>query len=337
MFNRLKMRPRKKDLNPTPLERLLTRFPDMNSHVHEVSWQYSYGRIDRTRWPILPPLPALRRISISNVYHSQINPIIDLLAAPSLVHFELRAVRGLPLTEIIAALPAGLKTLALEQVEAVGGGDFEDGLNLHRFTGPIHLECLTVEGYTDVDTSVLSFLLDPRSRIVLSNTRRLVLVSRDSMGLQACNVLQECQPSLQHLEFRFPRDRSSDNLTFLPEPITAPFPRLSTLSFLFSSRDACAPTAHAADILADLTAPLLEEVTIRFNLHLSSSVDWCDTALPAVDLALSQISSLVNVAIVFRILNRGKHSVAEQSALILSSMPRTYARNILRIDRVFPY
>ncbi|KAJ7147152.1 hypothetical protein C8R43DRAFT_543167 [Mycena crocata] len=353
MFSRLKLRPRKPDLLPAQLERLLSRFPDMIGHVHELVLQHAYISRWPNMWPGLPNLPNLRRLCISNVYSVNGDTcLIYLLGLPSLVHFELHYTWGQPLTHIIHVLPSGLKTLALKNVDESFPEWFDKGLNLHSSVGPIHLDSLTLDGRdygvyaTQIDTHVPACLLDPRSRIILSSTRRLLFISRNSMGTQACDVLQACSPSLEHLEFQFPKDPWPDNsATFLAKRVTSTFPRLRSIAFLFSPRRLPAPLAHAGDILtitsdSELSTPLLEEITIRFNLHVAQPPNtgnpWCDDGLSAVDLALSRIPSLARVRVWIRIMNRGKHSVAEHTAFLRSAMPLTDARGILSVERLFP-
>ncbi|KAJ7451554.1 hypothetical protein FB451DRAFT_1283569, partial [Mycena latifolia] len=299
---------------PHQLHSFLSRFLEMaESHVDEIIMRYESNMI----------LPELQRVCISNVYYSTIvGSLLALLCSSSLLHLELHNLHDLPIALMLAAPPQSLKSLVLEQVYPV---DFEKGFNEHSYGGPINLESLTIEGFGNLSDSesVHCMLLDPRSRMVSSSIRRLAFISENSMFQKSCTILQECAVSLEHLEFRFRRQHRFEYSTtpFFTEPT---FPRLRSITFIFNPTDHAAPVSRASHVLAiafESSSPLLEEI--------------CDQGMPAMDLGLSKIPSLAKVTVPIRIMNRGKHSIAEHTAFIRSSMPQTDARGILSIERVF--
>ncbi|KAJ7451537.1 hypothetical protein FB451DRAFT_1374237 [Mycena latifolia] len=344
MFSRLKLGSRKNDLRPHQLHSLLSRFPDMSSHVDEIILRYTSSASNQ-EWPQNPPyLQRLQRICISNAYYSTADQsLLALLGSPSLLHLELHNLHDLPIALMLAAPPQSLKSLVLEQVYMMHPVDFEEGLNEHSYGGFINLESLTIEGSGNLSdsASVHCLLLDSRSRIVLSRVRRLAFISENSMFQKSCAILQECAVSLEHLEFRFRRQHRFNYWTtpFFTEPIVSAFPRLQSITFIFNPADHAAPVSRASHILAiasESSSPLLEEIILRFNIRVSLGNEWSDKGMPAMDLGLSKIPSLAKVTILIRIMNRGKHSITEHTAFIRSCMPQTDARGILSIERVFP-
>ncbi|KAJ7132968.1 hypothetical protein C8R46DRAFT_1235511 [Mycena filopes] len=111
MFSRLKLGPRSKDLSVDQAEQLLSNFPDVVQHVHELFLRPEPGGISGVQWPRLPPLPALRRICISNAWSTDGRDFTSaLLSTPSLAHFHVYSVMDLELPSMLAALPQTLKS-----------------------------------------------------------------------------------------------------------------------------------------------------------------------------------------------------------------------------------
>ncbi|KAJ7784347.1 hypothetical protein B0H16DRAFT_1492190 [Mycena metata] len=351
MFSRLKLGPRRKDLSSGQVEKLLSEdFPEMIQHVHELVLRRKDSiSTPRVKWPVLPQLPALRRICISNAWSTVGSHL--LLSSPSLVHFHVHSVFDIELPSMLAALPHTLKSLVLEKIGDMQLARVEDGLRLQAVAPPMHLESLTIEAFrTARDGSDLhSVLSDPRSRVVLSDLRHLAFITKNLMLSSPCSILRGCANALNHLEFRFCSEIPETTVfldgfgystdPFFDQPLTSTFPLLRTITFIFPSAPHPAPISRLPGILTianGLKCPSLKEVILHLHVRIRANRAWWDSGFPALDAVLSHIPTLTKVSVLIRIVTRGRHSIAEHSAGVRSVMPLTEARGILRIERRFP-
>ncbi|KAJ7132966.1 hypothetical protein C8R46DRAFT_1140157 [Mycena filopes] len=330
VLSRLKMGPRSKDLTLEGLEQLHD-FPEMVQHVRELILRIdsSWESADPVDWPQLPHLPALRRLCISNAFELVKDEFLGkLLSSPSLTHLEVYCAFTVHLRWIMSMVPATLKTLVLHRV----GGSM--AFINRSGSEPIHLESLTITSRAREEVHFV--FLHSSSRIILSDLRYLAFEEVSSMAPTTCVLLQRSAQSLNHLELRLDPespDRDAPDSIF-GRRLTPSFSQLRTITFVFPSAPHPARISRVPSVVAErLQCPFLEEVVLRFNVRKRAGDAWCDDGFPDLDVALAQIPTLRKVSVLIHVVTRGKHSIAEHSALTRLSMPLADARGILLIEQ----